>query len=318
MKLNKSKHCLNCHEEINDSNYCPNCGQLNTDKKVTLKQLSKDFLGDYFTFDSKFFKSLFPLLIKPGHLTKEYIRGKRISYILPLRLYIFTTFVFFFIVTINTKLDFEKFANDYSDSTANSVASIDTSKTLVDKIQNDLKSDVVYKIDSSKSKRQTVVVGPAFNLSIDEATDSSSALVKYLNNKSKYLASFGDESGEIFWKEVINQIPKVMFVLLPLFALFLKLLYIRRKILYIEHLVFSLHIHTFIFIVLIISVFIPNFYVVLGLLLVIFIYLFLSIYNYYEQSFLKSFFKFIILLSVYLVTMLPTFLLLAFLAMISI
>ena len=318
MKLNKSKHCLNCHRDINYAKYCPYCGQLNTDKKLTLKQFIKDFAGDYFTFDSKFFRSLIPLLIKPGHLTKEYLHGKRVSYIFPLRLYIFTTFVFFFVVTLNTKLDFEKYSVEYSDSTGTYEAASDTTSSFQDKIKKDLNSDVTYSIDSSKSAKETVVHGPGFNFSIDKATDSSSAFVKYLNNKSKYLASFGKESGTIFWKEVINQIPKVMFILLPLFAFFLKLLYIRRKILYVEHLVFSLHIHTFIFIVLIISLFIPNIYVILGLILIILIYLFLSILNFYEQSFTKSLLKFFLLISIYLITILPTFLLVAFLAMVSI
>ena len=318
MKLNKSKYCLNCHKDINYAKYCPYCGQLNTDKKLTFKQFLKDFLGDYFTFDSKFFKSLIPLLIKPGHLTREYLNGKRVSYILPLRLYIFTTFVFFFVVTLNTKLDFEKYTGDYTDSTYTNEPVVDTSNSLQEKIKKDLNSDVTYAIDSSKSKGKIIVKGPAFNFSIDKATDSSSAFIKYLNNKSKYLASFGKESSTIFWKEIINQIPKVMFILLPLFAFFLKLLYIRQKILYVEHLVFSLHIHTFIFIVLIISLFIPNFYVVLSLIIIILIYLYLSILNFYQQSVFKSLIKFFMLISIYLVTMLPTFLLVAFLAMVSI
>lgn len=54
-----------------------------------------DFLGHYFTFDSKFFHSIVPLVIKPGFLSREYAKGRRVSYILPLRLYIFTTFIFF-------------------------------------------------------------------------------------------------------------------------------------------------------------------------------------------------------------------------------
>jgi len=318
MKLNKSKYCLNCHKNINYTKYCPYCGQLNTDKKLTLKQFIKDFAGDYFTFDSKFFRSLIPLLIKPGHLTREYIHGKRVSYIFPLRLYIFTTFVFFFVVTLNTKLDFDKYSGEYSDSTNTNEAIADTNNSIQDKLKKDLNSDVTYSVDSSKSDKKIIVKGPAFNFSIDKATDSSNAFIKYLNNKSKYLASFGKESSTIFWKEIINQIPKVMFILLPLFAFFLKLLYIRRKILYVEHLVFSLHIHTFIFIVLIISLFIPNIYVVLALILIILIYLYLSILNFYEQSIIKSFGKFFMLISIYLITMLPTFLLVAFLAMVSI
>ncbi|MFZ1291516.1 MAG: DUF3667 domain-containing protein [Melioribacteraceae bacterium] len=318
MKLNKSKHCLNCHKDIDYANYCSNCGQLNTDKKLTFKQLLNDFLGDYFTFDSKFFKSLIPLLIKPGHLTREYLSGKRVSYILPLRLYIFTTFVFFFVVTLNTKIDLDKFNTSLTDSTFVNESIIDTTDAFSNKINKGLNTDVSYSIDSTKSKKEVLVEGPGFKFSIGKDKENRNPIVRYFNNKSKYLASFGKESSTLFWKEVINQIPKVMFILLPLFALFLKLLYIRRKILYIEHLVFSLHIHTFIFIVLIISIFIPNIYIIMVLILIILIYLFLSLLNFYQQSVLKSLLKFVLLIAIYLITLLPTFLLLTFLAMASI
>ena len=80
-----------------DYQYCPHCGQKDTSKIASVKGLIMDFLGDYFTFDSKIFKSLIPLVVNPGHLTNEYIAGKRISYIPPLRLYLFIS-IFFFIL----------------------------------------------------------------------------------------------------------------------------------------------------------------------------------------------------------------------------
>ncbi|MBK8944344.1 MAG: DUF3667 domain-containing protein [Ignavibacteriae bacterium] len=291
---------------------------MNTDKKLTFKQLTNDFLGDYFTFDSKFFRSLIPLIIKPGHLTREYLNGKRVSYILPLRLYIFTTFVFFFLVSFNTKMDYNKFSNNPKDSTIVNESIVDSTDLLTKRIDKGLNTEISYSIDSTKNKKEVVVEGPGFKFSIGKDKENNNALVRYFNNKSKYLASFGKESSAIFWKEFVNQIPKVMFILLPLFALFLKLLYVRKKILYIEHLVFSLHIHTFIFIVLIISVFIPNTYIIFGLFLLILIYLFFSLINFYQQSILKSSLKFLLLIILYLFSLLPTFLILTFLAMASI
>ena len=100
-KFRKNDICFNCHEKIADDNYCPNCGQVNSHKQIHIKQILKELLGDVFTFDSKFFKSIVPLLGKPGHLTNEYISGKRVKYILPLRLYVFTTFLFFFVLSLS-------------------------------------------------------------------------------------------------------------------------------------------------------------------------------------------------------------------------
>ena len=49
-----------------------------------------------------------------------------------------------------------------------------------------------------------------------------------------------------FLRMYLDNIPKMMFFLLPFFALLLKILYIRSRRLYIEHLIFSLHCHAFV------------------------------------------------------------------------
>jgi hypothetical protein len=59
------------------------------------------FMSDYFTFDSKFFKSVIPLLFKPGFLTTEFFAGRRVRYITPLRLYIFISIVFFLLLSFS-------------------------------------------------------------------------------------------------------------------------------------------------------------------------------------------------------------------------
>ncbi len=119
-KLRKSEECLNCHQKIGDVNYCPNCGQINTSKDVPLRQFFKDFADDVFTIDSKLLKSFKPLLLKPGFLTKEYIKGRRVSYILPLRLYFFVTIVFFSLVTLQSKIFVEE----------TNVVELDSDKTI--------------------------------------------------------------------------------------------------------------------------------------------------------------------------------------------
>jgi hypothetical protein len=303
-KLNKSEYCLNCKEKIGENNYCSNCGQLNTDKKITLRQIIKEFLGEYFTFDSKFFRSITPLLFKPGHLTREYLDGKRVNYILPLRLYVFTTFLFFFIVTFNTKLDFDKFSDsDYKIEN-------DKQDSLVASNKNDI---VIFDVDSSKAKNSAPI-----KFAYDDSSDSDSPFVKYINNKAKYLASQGKDGANLFVKELINQLPKVMFVLLPIFALILKLIYYRKKLLYVEHLVFSLHIHTFIFVMLLLTAFISYDYFILIIILLIILYLFLSLRNFYEQSISKTILKFGLLTFLYTLVLIPAFGILAMLAFVSV
>jgi len=320
MQVNKSKHCLNCNHEINESNYCQNCGQLNSDKKLSIKQILKDFIGDYFTFDSKFFRSIFPLLIKPGRLTQEYLNGKRTHYILPFRLYIFTTFVFFFVLTLNTKIDFDKFSHKQQTGIGEKIpdtTSVNNS-SLESKINTELNKNIYPSIDSKKNKNKDDLKGKDYEFTLQDTTIASSPFLTYIVNKSRYISNLGDKGSDIFVKEIINQVPKLMFILLPIFALLLKLIYFRQKILYVEHLVFSLHIHTFFFLILLLTIFFTNTYLIGILIFVTLIYLLLSIINFYQQTVFKSFIKFVILTSLYMISLIPALALLMFIAFLSI
>ncbi len=90
--------CLNCGKAVEESfKFCPNCGQ-STYQESDLKSFTKHFMSDYFTFDSKIFKSITPLFSKPGFLTLEYLQGRKIQYIAPLRLFIFSSIIFFLLL----------------------------------------------------------------------------------------------------------------------------------------------------------------------------------------------------------------------------
>lgn len=90
--------CPNCNAPMPASAaYCSACGQAAMGEH-TFKAFLHQFLGDYFTFDSKITRSLRPLLLKPGELTLEYMRGRRARYIPPLRLFIFLSVLFFLVV----------------------------------------------------------------------------------------------------------------------------------------------------------------------------------------------------------------------------
>lgn len=87
--------CKNCHQEINENqHFCPNCGQKNI-PHLNLKYLLEEFLENYIYIESKLFKTLKSLIFKPGHLSKEFIDGKRVSFVAPVRLYITFSVLFF-------------------------------------------------------------------------------------------------------------------------------------------------------------------------------------------------------------------------------
>ncbi|NQT26930.1 DUF3667 domain-containing protein [candidate division KSB1 bacterium] len=320
MNNNKTTHCLNCGKYIGETNFCHNCGQMNSDRRLTLRQLLHDFFGDYFTFDSKFFRSIFPLLSKPGHLTREYVSGRRVSYVLPLRLYIFTTFVFFFVLALNTKFDTKEINSVRS---AEYVMPADSLNAILNQygaaIPESVRESLFEQLDSTfVQSYSSENDGPKVNFKYDEDDENDSHIERYLKNKAYYLESLGGKGTAVFVKSIINQIPKVMFVMLPFFALILKLLYVRHRILYIEHFIFALHMHSLTFMLLIITVFLTKWYVILIVILGILVYLFLSMRNFYGQGIIKTWIKMHLLLSLYFVALLPAALLLLILAMVSV
>ncbi|TDI95710.1 MAG: DUF3667 domain-containing protein [Caldithrix sp.] len=92
------KTCPNCSENLT-GNFCTNCGQKAKNLNVPFKELVSEVVGDIFTFDSRFFRTLMPLIAKPGFLTVEYNLGRRSRYVTPFRLYVFISFILFFMLS---------------------------------------------------------------------------------------------------------------------------------------------------------------------------------------------------------------------------
>jgi hypothetical protein len=96
----KRQHCPNCKFVLEEGHvFCAKCGQARI-VDDSLKGFFSQFLNEYFTFDSKIFKSISPLLFRPGFLLNEYMEGKRARYIPPLRIFIFSSILFFLLISI--------------------------------------------------------------------------------------------------------------------------------------------------------------------------------------------------------------------------
>lgn len=82
-------HCTNCDRSLDTQiNYCPNCGQKNIDRKVSVWTFLKEILQTFFKVDSRTFRTLFTFLRKPGYLTNAFIQGRRMRYLSPFRLFL--------------------------------------------------------------------------------------------------------------------------------------------------------------------------------------------------------------------------------------
>lgn len=97
----KSLRCSNCNTHIFVMNeYCPKCGQKNHALNVPLKHLLEEAAEGILHFDTKSIQTLIAICFKPGFLTSEFIRGRHVRYVAPVRFYIFISFIFFLIISL--------------------------------------------------------------------------------------------------------------------------------------------------------------------------------------------------------------------------
>lgn len=100
------KKCLNCERELSvEDNFCPRCGQVNDTNRLSIKQYFSEYLSGFFEFDNRFLRTVIPLLIKPGTVSKNYVNGRRIYYANPFQLYLHITILFFLLVGVFKTID---------------------------------------------------------------------------------------------------------------------------------------------------------------------------------------------------------------------
>ena len=227
----KEKICLNCNAAVY-GRYCHVCGQENTEPKESFLHLVNHFIEDISHFDGKFFITIKDLIFKPGFLSIEYLRGRRVSYLHPVRMYIFTSAIFFFFY----------FAVHHSETES------ETKKVepIADTATNHQKTPAgktksYHYTPTDSSSHFHVSVGKTNNDFININTDDDDSI---LNKGSDLISKAGKK---IYDKkeQIQHRIPQVMFCTMPLLALVLMWLYRKHKqFFYVSHLIFIIHVLT--------------------------------------------------------------------------
>lgn len=275
-KLRKDKICLNCGNDVEDR-FCPHCGQENIEPKQPFHYLFLHFIEDFTHYDGQFWKTIKYLLFYPGKLTKEYLAGKRQSYVAPVKLYIFISFVTFFIFSFSLNNETEKPTKHQL--TNENVQNIHDAK---DKIQDLEYTNLLTKEQSLKIKKNLDSINTqdtlsetaisnnsmAFNISSIEQYDSIAAIkkgvytifrpfaIKAFELKDKNLTN--EQIMERFSESIIHNLPKALFFYLPFFAFILWLFHNKKKWLYFDHGIFTLHYFSFLLLIILIINYIPN------------------------------------------------------------
>ena len=208
--------CRNCGAPV-DGAYCAACGQETALRLPTLREFLREAAGRYVALDGRFWRTMFALLARPGFLTREYLAGRRRRYIRPARLYLFATLIFFAVTRLL-------------------VGPID-----IFEVHADTPEEAKY-LSPDKG----------FNVQMGEDAFGSLALQKRWNRFNNLSRS---DKAEQLGEGMLRYAPYALFVLLPAFALLLKLVYLgrrrrypRRPRLYGEHLVFAAYDHAFVFV----------------------------------------------------------------------
>ncbi|MGA8854774.1 MAG: DUF3667 domain-containing protein [Christiangramia sp.] len=331
--------CLNCHLPLEKSDhFCPNCGQKNSTKKLSFGDFFTEFFSGLFNYDSRFQRTLRVLLFSPGRISSDYINGKRMRYANPFRFYLSASIVFFLIAGFSNRFEGVNFAeqeNDIQDG-VNKIQQDSILKSELDELpglkENNLKMDSfinnipsnneqieetyedIYSSEKEldtmnfweKNSKKLQIFYKYYKEKGLRKEEEAMLDLQYSNtewNKWLYRKAIKFDlfynNPKLFADYFINKLPFIIFFYLPVFALFIWLLYIRRPFNYMEHLIFAFHVQTTLFVLYIIGHLID--YILnsdwgFGLANTVFVfYLYKAMRNFYCQGRVKTILKFIIL-----------------------
>jgi hypothetical protein len=208
--------CLNCGTTLSGS-FCSECGQRAVPPHPTLRELFGEAFAEFSGWDGKLAETIKLLLRKPGQLTIEFLRGRRAHFISPLRLYFTSSLVFFLVTASAPKITYFG--------------------------MRPLSGPIAVQKDN----------GPKLDPNALTAEDRAEVLAQ-LNTAPSYIRPLLQQAldnPKQLQSNVMEAMPKALFALLPVFALILAAFYRRRR--FADHLYFAIHLHAFVFVVLMLS-----------------------------------------------------------------
>ena len=278
--------------------YCYACGQPEKGLIRQLASVMSDVLDTVFNIDSRVFRSMLPLYLRPGYLTLEYFAGRRVRYVTPFRLFFFLCLIAFFAIQIALNLgdpNFKWHINDDGDiasaqseadvqqRTAKALSGINAAKSAphmpaatietleksAAKIQKEADDRVAYlkTRDAARAsgekpppdpkdegrrrrdqvRRQRRGIRPRIRSRWRGCRSSRTHASTRWPRARRTTSSPRRSDPRRLIEAVFSRLPWTLGLLMPLFAVLLKIVYIFKRRLYMEHLMVALHSHAFIF-----------------------------------------------------------------------
>ena len=212
--LAASNPCLNCGTNV-QLEYCPECGQRTIDPDPTLKEFLHELAEEFLHWDGKLLSTFRMLVMKPGALTCEYLAGRRVRFISPLRVYLTCSLLFFFVSAMVPQTHIVLTSGNAVTTSAGPIQIGETDSTAT-----------IAAVDTLAQHGRWVgrVWGKQFGAA--------------MRNRGELTA------------HVTSAVPKTIFVLVPLFAALVMVAFRQSRRRFPQHLAFALHVHAFLFLAL--------------------------------------------------------------------
>ncbi|MCC6807651.1 MAG: DUF3667 domain-containing protein [Deltaproteobacteria bacterium] len=240
MNAPRESRCPNC-SSARAGRFCATCGQDNQDPNSALDTLGVDFLRNVFSRDAKIWRTMFQLFLRPGALTQAFIAGKRIYYVHPRKLYLLLSIVFFVSISFTDEahfLDLLRFSRD-----AQAFAHQDLVKTASKVVKAGKELGETFEgtelhVDAADAPAAAAALAKLEKLSLGARIEARLKALQRMDRrdvKTRFSQTFS------------HHLPKLIFLLMPVFAWIIALFFGSSEQKYVQHLVFAFHIHAFFF-----------------------------------------------------------------------
>ncbi len=297
----ESPACLNCGAMLTGP-FCASCGQeADAHRKPVLGLLSElaDSIGNW---DSRTLRTLWALIAKPGELPLAFREGRRQRYVPALRLYVFVTLAFFLtLAAADIAIVQIEFRAEQEESGVRIVTS--GGEFTMDGVQPSLifltprktNIEIPEQVRKGIEQANAEIKTEAPASGAETADESARTLGRRMLDGIRQLL----EDPAALNRGLTDWIPRVLFILMPIYALLLAAMYWRqgKNFLYVDHLIFALNQHSFLFLVLgvagVATLLLPDEFINWATLIVLVVYTYLAMRRFYAQSYVRTALKWV-------------------------
>lgn len=294
--------CKNCGSML-EGIYCHKCGQYALDTKQSFWKFIQQYFDNTYQVDGRFLRTFWLLFFLPGFLTEEFVKGRIVSYVHPLKMYLFCSIVFFALAFLFVPSDIgsdkDKSANETSLKINEDSLSTEQKLAIKNKIVNTYKGNRLLTSDSAKLANMGVV---------DSLIEFSDSLLTVNKDVKTVVRSKNRLEEKIFYQSFIGSVktylPLVMLILMPIYGLLLGMFFRRRYKNYMPHFVFAVHVNIFTIILALILALMFWFGATAGtysmtLYAVLSLHIILATKRFYKQGWIKTLIKSFVVYAMY-------------------